>query len=69
MTICCTLMKGRDLQPGDLFSTRGQRYWDAIDGRRSVGESVYIRTRMPADEFPDADEDIYRIEIVQEAKG
>lgn len=63
MTIRCTRMKGRDLKPGDLFSTRGQGYWDVIDLFESVGESVYIRTRTPAGRFPDADADIYRIEI------
>jgi hypothetical protein len=63
MTIICTEVKGRDLQPGDLFSTRGQAYWDLIDRRKSVGESVYIRTRIPAEEFPDGDETVFKIEV------
>ncbi len=65
MTVKATLCKGRDLKPGDLFSTVPQEYWSLIDWRGSVGERVYIRTNTPADRFPDADEEIYRIEVVR----
>ena len=63
MTITATKCKGRDLKPGDLFSTADQAYWSNIERQQSVGERVYIRTNMPADQFLDADEDIYRITI------
>lgn len=65
MTILCTEVKGRDLQPGDLFSIFGQEYWDSIGQRGSVGESVYVRTAIPADAFPDADEMVFKIEVVK----
>src|ERR1017187_4406577 len=63
MTIIATKCKGRDLTPGDLFSTADQAYWSSIERQQSVGERVYIRTDMPADQFLDADEEIYRITI------
>jgi hypothetical protein len=63
--IRATKCKGRELQPGDLFSTAGPEYWSRWDSRGSVGECVYIRTNVPASEFPDADEDIYRIEVLR----
>lgn len=65
MTIRATLCKGRDLKPGDLFSTEGQDYWGTFDQNLSVGERVYIRTNTPADLYPDLDEEIYRIEVMR----
>ena len=62
--IKATKCTGRDLRPGDLFSTADQYYWDQFPNRLSVGERVYIRTNMPADAFPDVDEEIFRITIV-----
>lgn len=41
------MVLGRDLQPGDLFSTGSPEYWDiAMDGG-GLGERVYIRTNSP----------------------
>lgn len=65
MTVKATLCKGRDLKAGDLFSTVGQGYWSTIDLTGSVGECVYIRTNTPADNFEDADEDIFRVEVIR----
>ena len=36
-----------DLQPGDLFTTATQAYWDATNERGSIGEKVYVRTNEP----------------------
>ncbi len=66
MTVKATPCKGRDLKPGDLFSIEGPEYWNFFDLTGSVGEQVYIRTNTPADRFPDADEEIYRIEVARE---
>lgn len=46
MKLTATPILGKDLKPGDLFSTAGQYYWDhpAPD---SIGERVYIRTESP----------------------
>ena len=63
MKIKATLVVGFQLKPGDLFSTLGSQYWDHIDERGSVGECVYIRTNVPASDFPDADAMVYRIEV------
>jgi hypothetical protein len=53
----------KDLQPGDLFSTLGQEYWDCAGG--GVGEKVYIRTLVECPE-DQADDPIYRITILLE---
>ena len=42
-------VKVEDLEPGDLFSTAGEDYWDNLDDG-SVGEKVYIRTDVPCPE-------------------
>ena len=60
------LVTGRDLRPGDLFSAAGPSYWDTALDKGSVGEAVYIRTRIDADRFHDANDTIYRITIVRE---
>lgn len=67
--IRATPMKGRDLKPGDLFSTAGAGYWNQFPTRDSVGERVYLRTNAPADAFPDADEEIYKIEVIYDEQG
>jgi hypothetical protein len=56
-------IKGRDLQPGDLFSTHGPSYWDGAMDKGSVGERVYIRTNSPASDAPDAEDTVYRITV------
>ena len=66
--IKATQCKGRDLLPGDLFSTVGSTYWDGFGHLDSVGERVYIRTNVPSDNFPDADADIFRIEVIRDER-
>ena len=46
MKITVREVKGKDLKPGDLFSTAGELYWKAVErnDKRSIGEKVYIRT-------------------------
>ena len=58
-----TQVKGSELNPGDLFSTMGQLYWnDAnIKTHHSIGESVYIRTEESAPAT--ANDTVYRIEV------
>ena len=63
MKVTAVRIKGYELEPGDLFSTRGQDYWDSFPKHQSIGESVYIRTETPADASPDSDSFIYRIII------
>ena len=57
------LTTGHDLKPGELFSTAGQAYWDTALDKGSVGEAVYIRTRIDASRFPDANDTVYRVTI------
>ena len=54
---------GRELKPGDLFSTVGSSHWNMAMEFGSIGERVYIRTNVPADRAPDPGEKIYRITI------
>lgn len=62
MKIRAMKVNGRELLPGDLFSTADQRYWDSALSSDTLGERVYIRmlTLTPEDQM---DTDIYRIEI------
>ena len=61
MKIKAVPVKGKDLKPGDLFSTANQFYWDHRD-QDSIGEKVYIRTDKSLS--PDQEEeDIFRISI------
>ena len=46
MKITATPITGKELKPGDLFSTAGQFYWDHRDPA-SIGERVYLRTDAP----------------------
>lgn len=75
MKITATKILARELQPGDLFSTAGQRYWDEFrnlvakaesTGHMPVGEKVYIRTEhpCPADQ---AEVEVFRITIGKES--
>lgn len=59
---------GRDLKPGDLFSTVGPEYWDAFSARDSLGERCYIRTEQSLNErnSQDADRLIYRLTVDRE---
>lgn len=66
MRIKATACKGKDLLPGDLFSTANQYYWDTIKDRFSIGERVYIRTETPSNVTTDAEAIIYKIEIIKE---
>jgi hypothetical protein len=66
VSIKATPMKAGALKPGDLFSTYGPSYWNHFGSRGSCGECVYIRTQMPSDDFPDADADIFKIEILEQ---
>lgn len=59
----CEKVKGRDLKPGDLFSTHGDSYWNKNRDPEAIGEKVYIRTEAPASFAGDADTDVYRITI------
>ena len=62
MKIMCELVKGRDLKPGDLFSIYGPEYWDTALDKGSIGEKVYIRTNVSADQSRDDPETlVYRI--------
>jgi hypothetical protein len=63
MNICATPIRGRDLRPGDLFSTAGPEYWDDFVNFASIGELVYIRTCAPTDRAPDGGEMVFKIEI------
>lgn len=56
----------RDLQPGDLFSTADQFYWDSRN-KEAVGEKVYIRTDYPCPKFQE-EQKIFKIEIIRTGK-
>ena len=64
MEFITTRIKGKDLKPGDLFSTMGELYWnrEQITMHESLGEKVYIRTETSCPKNQE-DEEIYRIEI------
>lgn len=64
--IKATPIKGHELLPGELFSTQSQEYWDRIDLRDSIGESVYIRTNTQAHSADDPDVLVYKIEACKE---
>ena len=57
------LCLGRDLKPGELFSTAGPDYWSNFSSKDSVGARVYVRTCTSPDAVSDADETVYRITI------
>ena len=57
---------GNELKPGEIFSTKGQEFWDkAILEPISLVESVYIRTNTPCLGFKSgAFNNLYRITII-----
>ena len=61
-----TAVLGKELNPGDLFTTYGPGYWSRCLDKGSIGEAVYIRTNIPSDQAPDPDEKVYRLEIITE---
>lgn len=61
--ITATVIVAADLQPGDLFSSYPQEYWDNIDNMGSIGERVYIRTNAPAEQATDANSAVFKITI------
>lgn len=66
ITISAYPIRGKDLKPGDLFSTEGPDYWNRVgihEEGRGVGERVYIRTNRPAG--PDQGAVVYKIEVVR----
>lgn len=60
-------MKCRDLKPGDLFSVYGPDYWGDLghESHGAVGESVYVRTHVPAQGTGEEDDLIFRITITR----
>ena len=68
MKVVAVKCRGRELKPGDLFSTAGPEYWGCVAERRSIGEKVYIRTETPSSNAQDADSFVYRITIEFEAE-
>lgn len=67
-TIKAEPCRGKDLKPGDLFSTAGPGYWDHFAELPGVGQRVYIRTNSPV-LSGDGDEPVYRITIIKEDAG
>ena len=68
MKISAEEIIAKDLQPGDLFSTAGPKYWNQIDARYSIGEKVYIRTNTPAKIADDPNEKVFKITIIKDEK-
>lgn len=65
MQIKTTLVKAKELKPGDLFTKMGPTYWRHRD-HSSIGEKLYVRTdaELPADEL---NTPTYRVTIKKEA--
>lgn len=57
-------VKGKDLKPGEAFSTACPDYWEKRKWQ-SLGEKVYLRTNSPCPE-KEADQEIYRITVTKE---
>lgn len=66
LRIIATPCLAEELKPGDLFSTRGPAYWDGFHDFYSCGEALYVRTGVPAHNFPDPDTVVFRITIQKE---
>jgi hypothetical protein len=65
MKVFAEPVKGKDLQPGDLFSNVGQLYWTwALRRTNSIGEKCYIRTDTPLPE-DQLKEEVYRLTVVR----
>lgn len=57
----------RDLQPGDLFTTMPQQYWDyAMNVKGGVGEAVYVRTNISTDRAPDSDTMVFKVVKIEQ---
>ena len=63
LKVKATPIFGKDLKPGDLFSTVGPDYWEDMN-RDSIGERVYIRTDTPCPKSQE-NEEIFLIEITR----
>ncbi len=67
MKYITTKIKGKDLKPGDLFSTVGPEFWETGDASRDVeciGHKVYIRTEAPPETVEDGESFVYKITVV-----
>lgn len=66
MIIKVETVTGKDLQPGDLFSTVNEEWWGSVNDRdmdpAPVGEKVYIRTNAPCPK-DQADDELVRLTI------
>lgn len=63
--VVATLVKGKDLQPGDLFSAVGPWHWSGVElvaDPAALGERVFIRTNSPCP-VEQEEEPIYRITV------
>lgn len=55
-------IKGKDLKPGELFSTAGPLYWSRRDPM-AIGEKVYIRTDAPFGKDQE-EQTVFKIEVL-----
>lgn len=63
MKVIATLVKAKDLKPGDLFHSKGPKYWETLMPlQHSVGEVVFLRTETPCP-IDQVDEEVYRITV------
>ena len=71
MIIKVEKVTGKDLQPGDLFSTVNEEWWGSVNDRdmdpAPVGEKVYIRTNAPCPE-DQKDDALVRLTIHHEVQ-
>jgi hypothetical protein len=58
-----TTCKGKDLKPGELFTTAGQEYWDRVSTTSSIGEKVFVRTDAPVPNEFEANADVFKLEV------
>lgn len=65
MKIKAELIKGKELQPGDLFSTLEQQHWDNMD-QHGLFERICIRTNRVTDEA-DGETKVYRLTVERDA--
>lgn len=57
----CEAIKGKDLNPGDVFSKKGEEYWCRERDFSSIAEMAWIRMATPSKNAPDAQEVVYRL--------
>jgi len=55
-------VKAKELQPGDLFTSYDEEYWEGVPRPGVVGEKVFIRTTEPCPE-DQTDIKVCRIEV------